>query len=360
MRRADAVSADVVRRLCALAVAMGALAASGAQAAPRTFVASTGKDTNPCTLASPCRGFTAAIAAADPGGEVVVLDSAGYGAVTIAKSISIVAPPGVYAGISAVFGDGITVDGSAIDVALKGLAINGQGGDNGIAFTQGASLVVERCNIANFALDGVRVDASGLVVVANSAVTGNGANGMGVYGDATVAVTQSRFELNSVSGIVIQGIARATIDHTVMAGNGDSGVQVIASGAGTVDVGVDSSSMTQQGFYGVYAAAAGASTVVHVAVTRSTIAQNTNGFYANTFSGATVAAITDSDVVDNAAYGVTANGTGTTVRASANRVMRNGGFGIVASSGGALHSPANNYIRDNSTDASGQSADSLL
>jgi len=45
--------------------------------AQRTFVASHGKDTDPCSLALPCRSFNAAIAQTNPGGEVVILDPAG-------------------------------------------------------------------------------------------------------------------------------------------------------------------------------------------------------------------------------------------------------------------------------------------
>jgi hypothetical protein len=59
-------------------------------AAQRTFVASTGSPTNTafnCSIAKPCRAFIEAIGVTNPGGEVVVLDSAGYGAVTITKSV---------------------------------------------------------------------------------------------------------------------------------------------------------------------------------------------------------------------------------------------------------------------------------
>ena len=72
--------------------------ASGSIAAQRTFVASTGLDTHPCSISTPCRSFGTAIAHTDDNGEIIVLDSAGYGTVTIAKSVSIIAPPGIYAG----------------------------------------------------------------------------------------------------------------------------------------------------------------------------------------------------------------------------------------------------------------------
>jgi hypothetical protein len=118
--------------------------------AQRTFVKSDGLDTNPCSLAAPCRSFAIAIAATTPGGEVIVLDSAGYGPVTITQSVSIIAPDGVYAGVSVPSDDGITIDGSGIQVALEGLTINGTGSTaNGINFIQGSALRIAKCSIAN-------------------------------------------------------------------------------------------------------------------------------------------------------------------------------------------------------------------
>src|SRR5258708_22670922 len=73
-----------------LSVALAQVAA----AAPRTFVRSTGSDVNPCSLASPCRNFAAAIAAVDAGGEVIVLDSAGYGVFPIHKAGAVFSPAG--------------------------------------------------------------------------------------------------------------------------------------------------------------------------------------------------------------------------------------------------------------------------
>src|SRR5258708_25866007 len=107
-----------------LSVALAQVAA----AAPRTFVRSTGSDVNPCSLAAPCRNFAAAIAAVDAGGEVVVLDSAGYGVFTINKAVTVVAPRGVYAGISGASGTALAVAAGATDVVVvRGLSLNGVG-----------------------------------------------------------------------------------------------------------------------------------------------------------------------------------------------------------------------------------------
>src|SRR2546430_13238022 len=59
------------------------------QAAPRTFVSGLGSDANPCTRTAPCRTFQMAHDTVDPNGEVLALDSAGYGTLTITKNVTI-------------------------------------------------------------------------------------------------------------------------------------------------------------------------------------------------------------------------------------------------------------------------------
>src|ERR1700676_4775630 len=87
-------------------VAVGLALASTLLPAPamaqntRTFVSPTGSDAAACSLAAPCRTFAVAISKTNPGGEIDVLGTAGYGAFTINKAISIVNPGGVEAGIA--------------------------------------------------------------------------------------------------------------------------------------------------------------------------------------------------------------------------------------------------------------------
>src|SRR5882672_8829582 len=104
----------------------------------RTFVsAHTGSDASPCGPTLPCRSFGAAMALTLAGGEIIVLDSGGYGVVTIDKSVSIISPAGVYAGVSAFSGKAITISTASLTVVLEGLTLNGLGGANGIAQTLG-------------------------------------------------------------------------------------------------------------------------------------------------------------------------------------------------------------------------------
>src|SRR5215472_5030027 len=124
---------------------------SSAQAV-RTFVASTGSDSNPCSRIAPCRTFQAAVDAAAPGGEVVALDSAGFGSnVNINKPISIIGSPGVYAAITVLPGgpvDGIDINAGASDtVILRGLTVISQfmNASVGIAFNTGGTLFIENC-----------------------------------------------------------------------------------------------------------------------------------------------------------------------------------------------------------------------
>lgn len=64
-----------------MVVALALAGAVGpAAAVQRTFVASDGNDANACSLIAPCRTFQAAVNLVDSAGEVVALDSGGFGA----------------------------------------------------------------------------------------------------------------------------------------------------------------------------------------------------------------------------------------------------------------------------------------
>src|ERR1700745_985990 len=95
------------------------LPALRAQAQTRVFVAAQGSDSNSCTFASPCRTLQHAHDVVVAQGEIDVLDPAGYGQVTITKSISIQGHG--FAGIAAV-GNGVTISAGTSDtVSLRGL-----------------------------------------------------------------------------------------------------------------------------------------------------------------------------------------------------------------------------------------------
>ena len=127
----------VRQSIIAIVVAASAPALATSQ---RTFVSGQGSDVDACSITAPCRSFTAAIAQTIAGGEVIVLDSAGYGPVVITQSVTITAPPGVYAGISvpASTPNGVLLNAPGITVVLRGLTINSTGGTVAINLSNAA------------------------------------------------------------------------------------------------------------------------------------------------------------------------------------------------------------------------------
>ena len=167
--------------------------------AQRTFVsAQHGSDANPCSVTSPCRTFTAAIAAVPAGGEVVVLDSGGFGAVTITQPVTIAAPAGVHAGIHVASGDAITVSAPGI-VTLRGLVMNG-GPGNGIAVNSVGTLNVENCSITGFVDSGIKMLSGGELTVKGT----------------DIAACTRGIAIENSSGLV-----QASIDHCHLDGNTD-------------------------------------------------------------------------------------------------------------------------------------------
>jgi hypothetical protein len=206
---------------------------SPAQGAQRAFVASFGVDGGNlvCALATPCRSFQVAINNVDPGGEVVVLDSAGYGAMTIGKSVAVIVPTGLHAGLTIFAGVGVTIAASGKVVTLRGLYLNGLGGTGGIDISGAAEVHVENCVVAGFAQNGIYLHASGTRMwVLDTIVRENGNTGIlidnqGLAQRATVVVDRARLEANGVGfggsdgGLHAASGADVTISNSVMSGN---------------------------------------------------------------------------------------------------------------------------------------------
>jgi hypothetical protein len=135
----------------AAAVAMFTLVAPAQAQATRTWVSGVGDDVNPCSRTAPCKTFAGAISKTAAGGEISVLDPGGFGAVTITKSISIVAD-GAEGSILGSMTNGIIINAGPKDVVnLHGLFIEGAGnGLSGIKFVAGGELHVRHCLIRGF------------------------------------------------------------------------------------------------------------------------------------------------------------------------------------------------------------------
>jgi len=133
-------------------------------------------DSNPCTFAQPCRSFQRAHDVLATDGEIDVLDPAGYGAVTITKSISIQGHG--FAGLAVTFGTGMTINAGANDkINLRGLLIDGVGtGNVGIQFNAGGSLNIQDCLVRNFTQFGIRVSGSAQLHISDTLVADITAN----------------------------------------------------------------------------------------------------------------------------------------------------------------------------------------
>ncbi len=125
--------------------------------ATKIFVASTGSDANDGSRGNPKRTFQAAHDAVAAAGQIVVLDTSGYGALTITKSLAVTVPPGVNGFVTVSGGaPGIVINAGAADsIALRGLIIEGGGANqsstsNGIEVNSAASVTVEDCTVRNF------------------------------------------------------------------------------------------------------------------------------------------------------------------------------------------------------------------
>src|ERR1022692_2420029 len=187
-------------RLCvALSVAVLFIgAASPALAlANRVFVSQrSGNDSNACNnILTPCQTFAGAVLQLNPGGEAIVLDSGGYGPVTITQSLTIEAPPGVLAFIHPPSGVAVTVNAGASDtVVLRGLVLNGGAGD-AIAVNTVKVLHVENCVIEGFGGDGVLGNAANSNLFMKDTISRQ--NGFGIImANGQASIDHCRFEGN--------------------------------------------------------------------------------------------------------------------------------------------------------------------
>jgi hypothetical protein len=234
-----------------LLAAAGSLAilfnGAAAQAATRTFVSAHGADTNPCSATSPCRTFAFALTQTAPGGEIYVLDTAGYGPVTITQAVSIVNQTSTAAITASGGGVAVTVNAGANDkIVLRGMTIVGGGsGSYGIVFNSGASLTVEDCTISQFSFAGIQFAPTNpsRLYVSNTRVASNAQVGINVVpqvtsGSGSVNASFVHVEAtddnqagifvdgrSSVAGIAVQ----ATIADSLISDNTVAGIHTISA-----------------------------------------------------------------------------------------------------------------------------------
>lgn len=306
------------------------LSAQAQSTAQRTFVSTSGLDTNTASLCSaqnPCRSFTSALTVTTAGGEIIALTSGGYGAVTINKAVQITAPTGVYVAITKIgAGNGITIAAGSNDViVLRGLTLNGlSGASNGIDWDTGAALHIENCVINGFDV-GILFNAAG-ELFAKDTIVRNGGDGISISassGTAQASIDRCRVE-NNRNGVVVSAGAEVSISDSVASGNGGAGGSFAPAGFKVENGG-------------------------KVTLTRCIAANNDgNGFIAN-FAEMTIESCT---ATGNSNAGMYSNNGVTTIMRVSNSTATNNNTGFRRGQG-QFESYGNNRVRGNNTDISG-------
>ena len=244
--------------LCAVLVA-GFSSAALAQAT-RTWVSGVGDDANPCSRTAPCKTFAGAISKTAINGEINALDPAGFGGVTITKSINIDCHE-VFASIlaSGVTGVIINIPGNGNDslrtARLRNVNVNGSGisgtvgtrtGINGIRIDSALQVTIEDCLVTDFTQRGIfdQRSTGGKLTVTNTIVRNNSIGGLVMSpsaGSTRIDASLDRViaEGNSV-GLAFNNGVKAMVHLCVSSNNGSSGIESTAS-AGTTEVTVDRS-----------------------------------------------------------------------------------------------------------------------
>ncbi|MFM8410473.1 MAG: right-handed parallel beta-helix repeat-containing protein, partial [Alphaproteobacteria bacterium] len=191
---------------------------------------------NPCSRTAPCKTFAGAISKTAAKGEINVMDPGGYGAVTITKSISIVADS-VEAGVLVSGTNGVVINAAATDrVVLRGLDFDGLGtGLRGVQVIAAGEVHVEKCTINGFTQAGIGFEPSGAgqLWVRDSVLRSNGA-GIVVHGTnapVDASVQRSSVDSNAGPGIRILEGSTVTVADSSVSGNDGDGVFVRAAGS---------------------------------------------------------------------------------------------------------------------------------
>ena len=307
----------MLRRTCALvsiAFSLFLFSATGAATtAQRTFVASTGNDANPCSIAAPCRGFARAITQTSAGGEVIVLDSAGYGACD-----------GHEIGIDHRSGRHLRRDQrvqrqwrhgerAGRDRRAARLVDQRPGRQQWHLLQAAARLRVENCVVSAMHVAGISHTATAPdaeLIVLDTIVRDNGGRGIYLFANVgSLVLDHVRSEHNGGNGVSLTPSvgslgALATITDSVFTHNEGDGIGADSVAGATITLVVDRSVMSNNG---------------------------QNGFRAAASAGSGVATVSRSAINDNGGDGISI-GEGAEVAASENVVHRNSGSGVHVSS----------------------------
>ena len=207
--------------LSAIAIIGGTPAQAQNGTLTRSFVSSSGADTNACTITAPCATFAQAYTKVGANGIIAALDPGKYGSLTIIGPVTVNGN-----GWSAITGlsgnNAINITATSGTVTLTGLELDGAGnGNNGIYLTSAlsgnATLNIRDCAISNFAGNGIAVEptAAGTYPIVNLTVN--------------LLIENTSSLNNGGDGVYIAPAGAAQVDGTIsqttVANNGHDGFE---------------------------------------------------------------------------------------------------------------------------------------
>ena len=303
-----------IRVLTALAaaLALGSTAAHALNA--RSWVASTGADTNDCSRATPCATFDGAFAKTNAGGEITCADSGNFSFAIITKSIT----------------------------------INCEGvlGSNGFSITTVGRFEVRTAVDDRVILRGLDID---LVSVSDSAVTFFNA---GTLVLDHVKITSAKFNASGIK-FIPNGPGKLIVTDSMIANNGGTtgaGILVNPQAGGTAQVSLERVNVSAN-LFGIAADGTGSTGGINMTIADSIMSGNSqDGIVATTPSGgAPIGVYVKNSKSANNAIGIRSLGPNVTVRVDGSSVIGNG-TGLAFGSGGALLTFGNNAVRANGSD----------
>src|SRR5476651_570291 len=284
-------SLNLVAVTAIAAFAIGLTSAQGAS--NRAWVSGHGVDQAGCgPPTTTCRSLQYAHdSAVVAGGEIDILDPAGYGAITITKAVSIVNDGVGTAGVQATSGDAITINAAPSDaVYLRGLNIDGVdfAANRGVVFNTGGHLAIVNCVVGHFKQAGIEIDptTNARFLISDTLIASN--HDIGLF-------------IQSAGADLIGSVDRVTANEDV----GGVAIVSIASG-GSVAVALTNANASNNTAGGVFVSASVAANVV---VTLDNVEANLNAIDGLFVSGFAVAHLSRSVFNQNTVSGVFNNTT---------------------------------------------------
>ena len=208
-----------------------ALAPSASAQATRTWVSGVGDDVNPCSRTAPCKTFAGAISKTAEYGEINAIDSGPFGALTIAKSLTIDVTSVEGGVLNSAGQSGITIAAGADDtVVLRGLDIHGAPTapatcttGHGVRVVSAKAVRIEDSRISQQTRAiSVEPTSAADVLINRVDMANNCAGGVvaapAAAGSARVSIANSSIT-NSVKALSVGARAEAWIGNTTIFGN---------------------------------------------------------------------------------------------------------------------------------------------